>query len=425
VRSAPLGFLLTILLALPCGAVAAPVRVVAADASVRDALGRVWTPAGRMVDGGRATDTPRGTIARTASPRLYRACRSGVRGVHVPIAGGPGTYGLVLRFLARSDRPRAVHVVAEGRTVARRMLVEGRGIGWPAAFAVVVADGRLDVSLRGAGAPAAALCAIEVRRLSPSTAPMAMRWGDEFLGRAGAPVDDTRWDYYVGVGRPPGWGASELETYTYRPSNVALDGAGALNIVARRERLADPSDGVARDFSSGRLGTDGRFAFTYGLLAARLKVPAGKGIWPAFWLVGNDVDRVGWPAAGEIDVAEVMGSKPSTLYGSVHGPRLDAPSQPYNLNRTTTAPSSLAGDFHVYAVLRLPGAIQLLVDGRPYQAYTAADLGPGRPWVYDKRYRIMLSLAVGGVWDGAPDATTPFPATLSADWIRLTQWAAR
>jgi beta-glucanase (GH16 family) len=420
VRLAPLAIALTAALAAPCAAAAAPVRVVAGDAAVRDALGHRWTPAGRALVGGRATGTPRGTIGRTASPRLYRTCRSGVRRLHLPV-GGPGTYGVVLRFLAQEERPAAVDVRAEGAIVARGVRVTGRRIGWPLAFTAVVADGRLDVTLTG-GRPA--LCAVEARRLSTSTAPMGVAWGDDFSGPAGAPVADARWDYYVGVGQPPGWGADELETNTYRPANVALDGGGVLNLVARRERYAD-KDGQARDFTSGRIGTDGRFAFTYGLLAARLKLPAGKGIWPAFWLLGDDVDRVGWPATGEIDVAELMGSKPTRLYGSVHGPRRGAPTEPYNINRTTTEPASLAGAFHTYAVLRMPGAIQLLLDGRPYQAYTPADLGPGRAWVYEKPFRIMLNLAVGGVWDGPPDATTPFPAVLAADWIALWRWADR
>lgn len=419
-RSAPLAIsLLLVSLAAPSSAAAS--RWVLGGASARDALGERWAPLepSGAVAGGRAVAFPRGPIARTASQRLYRSCRVGVRGVEVPVTT-PGTYGVVLRFLGRSARPLPFDVAAEGAVAAAGVRVVGTRVGWPMAFTTVVRDGRL--SLRFSGLPT--LCAVEVRRLSASTAPMAVAWSDDFLGDAGAPVADARWDYFVGVGRPPGWGAHELETYTYRPENVALDGQGLLNIVARRERYTG-LDGHPRNFTSGRIGTDGRFAFTYGLLSARLKLPAGKGLWPAFWLLGDDVEQVGWPRSGEIDVAELMGSEPTRLFGSVHGPRAAAPSESYNINRTTSEPVSLAAGFHTYSALRLPGTIQLLLDGRPYQAYTSADLGPGRPWVFDKPCRIMLNLAVGGIWDGAPDATTPFPATLSADWMRVERWAPR
>ncbi|HWI72627.1 MAG TPA: family 16 glycosylhydrolase, partial [Baekduia sp.] len=340
----------------------------------------------------------------------------------------PGTYGVVLRFVAGTRGARVFDVAAEGATVADDVDpardAGGRDNAWPLAFRAVVTDGALDLAftpVRGE----TTLSAVEVRRLSRSTVPPVTTWADEFDGKAGAPVFDARWDYYVGVGNPPGWGAHELETYTYRPQNVALTGDGLLAITARREHLAD-KDGLLRDYTSGRIGTDGRFAFTYGLLSARLRLPAGKGIWPAFWLLGDDVDRIGWPAAGEIDVAELMGSTPTKLYGSIHGPRpARRAAKPYNINRGTTSSSPLSADFHTYSVLRFGGAVQLLVDGRPYQAYTPADLGPGRPWVYDKPFRIMLNLAVGGVWDGDPDATTAFPATLTADWIRLEQWRPR
>jgi beta-glucanase (GH16 family) len=403
-------------------------RVVAGPDAVRDALGQTWRgDDGGVMRGGRVVMIPRGRIGRTASPRLYRSRRDGIRALRLPLSR-PGTYGVVLRFIARRPGLGVFAVKAEGAPVADGLDVArdagGPGHGWPMAFRTVVTDGVLDVAFRPSRG-AATLSAVEVRRLSRSTAVPATTWADEFDGEAGAPVFDARWDYYVGVGRPSGWGAGELETYTYRPQNVGLTGDGLLAITARRETLAD-KDGHARDYTSGRIGTDGRFAFTYGLLSARLRLPAGKGLWPAFWLLGDDVDHAGWPAAGEIDVAELMGSKPGTLYGSVHGPR-PAPGafKPYNINRTTTAPLPFDADFHTYSVLRFRGAVQLLVDGRPFQAYTPEDLGPGRPWIYDKRFRIMLNLAVGGVWDGDPDATTPFPATLLADWVRLEQWARR
>lgn len=397
-------------------------RVVVGHDAVRDALGQRWT-ADTRAQGGRLVRIAHGQIGRTASPRLYRVRRDGIRSLRLPL-DRPGTYGVVLRFVAGVSGGRRFDVTAEGAPVANDLDVAsaagGPRNGWPLAFRTVVADGALDLAFVP-GEGETTLSAVEVRRLSPSTAQPTTTWADEFDGGTGTPVVDSRWDYYVGVGQPPGWGADELKTYTYRPKNVSATGNGALAITAHRESYTG-TDGHMREYTSGRIGTDGRFAFTYGLLSARLKLPAGKGIWPAFWLLGDDVDAVGWPAAGEIDIAELMGSAPTRLYGSIHGPRpAPRPSKPYNINRTTTS-APLDADFHTYSVLRFRGAIQLLLDGRPFQAYTPEDLGPGRTWVYDKPFRIMLNLAVGGIWDGSPDAMTPFPATLLADWIRLEQW---
>jgi beta-glucanase (GH16 family) len=397
-------------------------RVVVGHDAVRDALGQRWT-ADTRARGGRLVRIAHGRIGRTASPRLYRVRRDGIRSLRLPL-DKPGTYGVVLRFVAGASGGRNFDVTAEGAPVANDLDVAsaagGPRNGLPLAFRTVVVDGALDLTFVP-GHGETTLSAVDVRRLSPSTAQPTITWADEFDGKAGEPVVDSHWDYYVGVGHPPGWGADELETYTYRPNNVSTTGDGALAITARREPYTG-ADGHTRQFTSGRIGTDGRFAFTYGLLSARLRLPAGKGIWPAFWLLGDDVDAVGWPAAGEIDIAELMGSAPTRLYGSVHGPRL-APrvGKAYNINRTTTS-AALDAAFHTYSVLRFRGAMQLLLDGRPFQAYTPEDLGPGRAWVYDKPFRVMLSLAVGGIWDGRPDATTPFPATLLADWIHLEQW---
>lgn len=409
------------------GAAAAPTswRVVAGEHAVRDALGQRWAADRGRARGGRLVTVARGGVGRTASPRLYRTARVGIRAWRLPL-GAPGTYAVTLRLMEPGSRARAregrdvFDIDAEGAPVARAVdvarMVGGRA-AWPLVFRVVVTDGTLDLGFRALRGRAVA-SAVAVRRLSAATAPPAPAWGDEFDDTFDAPAHDDRWDYYVGVGHPAGWGAGELQTYTYRERNVAQDGAGHLAITARRETYTG-RDGHRRAFTSGRIGTDGRFAFTYGSLTARLKMPAGKGIWPAFWLLGDDVDRVGWPAAGEIDVAEVAGSDPGRVFGSLHGPR-PAGDKAYNINRSWRTPTPVDGDFHDYGVLRLPRAIQITYDGQPTTAYTPEDLGPGRPWVYDRPYRLMLNLAVGGIWDGAPDATTPFPATLLVDWVRLT-----
>ena len=144
---------------------------------------------------------------------------------------------------------------------------------------------------------------------SPTAAhdsPWRLVWADEFDGAPGSGVDAERWKHDTGGG---GWGNNELQTYTSRTSNAAHDG-NALVITARRETLTG-ADGITRDYTSARILTAGRFTVTYGKIEARLKIPVGKGIWPAFWLLGNDIGSVGWPACGEIDVMENVGHIPA------------------------------------------------------------------------------------------------------------------
>ena len=148
---------------------------------------------------------------------------------------------------------------------------------------------------------------------SPQPAAWTLSWSDEF--DAGSRPDESRWVYDLGGG---GWGNQELQTYTSRADNAALRD-GALVITARAERFTG-SDGIARDYTSARLKTKDRFAQTYGKFEARLQVPRGQGIWPAFWMLGADIDAVGWPQCGEIDIMENIGREPATIHGTLHGP---------------------------------------------------------------------------------------------------------
>ena len=148
---------------------------------------------------------------------------------------------------------------------------------------------------------------------SPQPATWTLSWSDEF--DAGSRPDESRWVYDLGGG---GWGNQELQTYTSRADNAALRD-GALVITARAERFTG-SDGIARDYTSARLKTKDRFAQTYGKFEARIQVPRGQGIWPAFWMLGVDIDAVGWPQCGEIDIMENIGREPTTIHGTLHGP---------------------------------------------------------------------------------------------------------
>ena len=232
-------------------------------------------------------------------------------------------------------------------------------------------------------------------------------WQDEFEGPAGAAPDATRWTHELGGW---GWGNEELQNYTDSTSNAALDGAGALVITAR----AELSGGNA--YSSARLTTKGLFARAYGRFEARMRLAKGRGLWPAFWIMGDDVDAVGWPSCGEMDIVEEKGGVPGNIAGSVHGPQsgaaIDVPATRY-----FDLPSGADADFHVYAVEWDPDDIVFLVDDTPYFQITPAR----RPkWVYDHPFFILVNLAVGGLFPGPPDATTMLPQSIAIDYVRVS-----
>src|SRR2546423_8023173 len=157
-------------------------------------------------------------------------------------------------------------------------------------------------------------------------------WSDEFSGKDGSAPDPSKWTYDIGG---DGWGNHELEYYTNRPENVSVE-KGNLVITARRETYKD-ADGVTRQYTSTRLKTQGPFAQSYGRFEARIKLPAGQGIWPAFWMLGEDISTVGWPKCGEIDVMETIGKEPPTNHGSLHGPSSVKPTS--DLTATISLPA--------------------------------------------------------------------------------------
>ncbi len=239
-------------------------------------------------------------------------------------------------------------------------------------------------------------------------------WSDEFNGADGSLPDKTKWTYDIGGN---GWGNHELEYYTDHPENARIQG-GNLLITARKEKFTG-AGGVTREYTSARLKTQNLFAQTYGRFEARIKIPAGEGMWPAFWMLGDDISKVGWPKCGEIDIMENIGKEPSTFHGSLHGPR--SPTGTADL----TAPFSLplgrrfADDFHLYAVEWEPAAIRLYVDSSHYATFTSDQWPSGQKWVFDHPFFIILNLAVGGDWPGPPDAATVFPQSMLVDYVRV------
>ncbi len=236
-------------------------------------------------------------------------------------------------------------------------------------------------------------------------------WADEF--DAGRQPDPARWVHDLGG---HGWGNNELQIYTDRPVNARIE-EGHLVLEARRETFTG-SDGRTRDYTSARIKTQGRAAWTYGRLEARMKIPRGQGIWPAFWTLGTGQDRAGWPACGEIDVMENIGREPGTVHGTVHGPGYSGGAGIGRGHRLADG-RALADDFHVYAAEWDPGRIRWLLDGQEYFTLTPTNLPAGTVWVFDRPHFLLLNLAVGGNWPGAPDPATAFPQRLLVDYVRV------
>ena len=243
-------------------------------------------------------------------------------------------------------------------------------------------------------------------------------FSDQFIGPAGTPPSASNWIHDLGAYGAPD---NELQTYTDSPANASADGHGDLAIVARRQ-TATGTDGLTRNYTSARLETQGLFSAKYGLIEARMKIPAGTGLWSAFWMLGNSVTTVGWPASGEIDVMETLGQDPLTVRATIHGPTTShGPSgrSGYSRGMNFDSASSLASGFHVYGVSWSPNSVTWLLDGTPYATVTPADLAPGQTWVFNQPFHLLLNLAVGGNWDGLPNLSTPFPATLLVNWVRV------
>ena len=238
-----------------------------------------------------------------------------------------------------------------------------------------------------------------------------LTWGDEFNGPNGAPPDPAKWVVETGA---KGWGNNELEYYTSRRQNVHQEN-GDLVIQADKESFTGP-DGLSRDYTSARLDTAGKFSQKYGRFEARIKLPTGRGLWPAFWLLGDNFKSAGWPGCGEIDIMENIGSEPATNHGSMHGPGY---SDGHSLTALYTLPSGRFSDtFHTFAIEWEPASVRFYVDGILYETRTPADI-PGKRWVFDHPFFIILNVAVGGNMPGSPDASTVFPERMLVDWVRV------
>lgn len=230
---------------------------------------------------------------------------------------------------------------------------------------------------------------------------------DEF-DTAGAPNSDI-WGYNLGTGSN-GWGNNELEYYTDRPQNVKVED-GMLKITAIKESYNGSS------YTSARILTKGKFEQKYGRIEARIKLPWGKGLWPAFWMIGANSDTVSWPQCGEVDIMEYLGNNPTSVFGTVHGPGYSGSSaitKTYTLNN-----SRFDTDFHVFGIEWGEDYINYYVDDVLYNQVTPKKVTG--EWVFNQPFYIILNVAVGGNLPGSPNSETTFPQTMLVDYVRVYQ----
>lgn len=228
-----------------------------------------------------------------------------------------------------------------------------------------------------------------------------LAWQDEFDGDE---LDSSKWTRELGG---HGWGNAELQYYSDHPENARLEN-GQLIIEAHKE------DFMGKAYTSARLITRDKFTQAYGRFEARLKLPYGQGIWPAFWMLGEDLSSAGWPGSGEIDIMEHIGREPKRVYGTVHGPGYSGANGVGGLHDLG---EPLSDEFHVFAIEWEPEEIRWYFDDILYFTVTPDDV-PGE-WVYDHPFFMILNLAVGGYWPGYPDETTTFPQQYIVDYVRV------
>ena len=254
-------------------------------------------------------------------------------------------------------------------------------------------------------------------------------WSDEFNGTAGQPPDPSKWRFVTGnlVGQEnheieyycSPHGSNPPECDPHHP-NAFEDGNG--HMVLRAERNA------AGEWTSARMTTAGLKYFQYGRIEARMKLPVGTGLWPSFWMLGADFDKVGWPASGSVDIAENValtartnGIGPQMIRATVHGPHYYGGN---GLWRDYKLPNGARVDdnsFHTYGIIWSPGMIQFYVDNpaNVYFVEDATNIPADGEWVFNHPFSLVLNLAVGGDWPGDPNASTPNPADMLVDYVRV------
>jgi beta-glucanase (GH16 family) len=263
--------------------------------------------------------------------------------------------------------------------------------GLPAATRIRSGLGRLAFV---AAAPVATACLIAPVAMAAFA--MTPTWSDEFTGPAGSPPDPSKWGYNVGG---PGWGNGEVQVYTSSRKNSGLDGKGHLLITVQR---------TGNNYTSAYLTTNDKFEFTYGRVEASIKMPVGNGMNSAFWTVGTNIDTVGWPQSGEIDMVEYLG-KGNSYHVGLHGPLTAQPTTQWQYGVDPKTSSNLSAGYHTYWVEKEPDKVTVGIDDTVVKTWTRDSLAPGEEWVFEAPSHVLLDVAVGGTVAGPCRSRRSFP----------------
>ncbi|MGQ9855505.1 MAG: glycoside hydrolase family 16 protein [Fervidobacterium sp.] len=236
-------------------------------------------------------------------------------------------------------------------------------------------------------------------------------WSDEF---SGPKIDTSKWRFEIGNNN--GWGNGEWQYYT-EGKNAWIEN-DMLVIEARNETVKDGNKTF--NYTSTRMKTESNFSVQYGKIEARIKFPYGKGLWPAFWMLGTNIRYVGWPMCGEIDIVEFLGHDKWTVYGTLHGPGYHGSSAIGGKIRLEPPKPDFTSDFHVFGIMWDEEKIVWYVDDTVYHIVTKSAVeSRGKIWVFDNEFFIILNMAVGGYWPGYPTNETKFPARMYVDYVRV------
>jgi beta-glucanase (GH16 family) len=245
---------------------------------------------------------------------------------------------------------------------------------------------------------------------TPSVTYNNLVWSDEFNGTS---IDSSAWTFETGTGMN-GWGNGELQFYTSRPENARIE-TGSLVIEARKENYRGAS------YTSARLKTQGKKQFKYGKIEARIKLPKGQGMWPAFWMLGSSIGSgTRWPDCGEVDIMEMIGGgylRDDTMYGTIHYSQADG-SHMNKGNSNTLSSGIFADDYHIVSIVWDPNYIYYFLDGVQYHAATISEPEKSE---FQQPFFLLLNLAVGGIWPGNPDKYTTVPQKYYVDYVRVYQ----
>ncbi|HEX2443916.1 MAG TPA: carbohydrate binding domain-containing protein [Vicinamibacterales bacterium] len=356
---------------------------------------------------------------RYGSEREIHRDRKGRPARHVDDFDRDGDLDLVFHFDARCGDDR---VTLTGHTFAGQRIVHNGYAEFGRDFAGsqdwTLAEG-LSFWFYGTGSGQTFKVQVKDNRAPDAGAKRwRLLWSDEFRGTSGTPPDPSVWNHEIGDGTAnniPGWGNTELQYYTADPANAAHDGRGNLVITARA------ADGTLAcyygpcQYTSARLTTLGKREVGYGRVEARVRLPRGAGLWPAFWSMGTDLPQVGWPQTGEIDIMEWVGRQPTQIFGTIHGPGYSGGA---SFGGVRDFGRDISNETHVFAVEREPGEIRWYVDGILYHRATPADVAPNQ-WVFDHPFFLLLNMAVGGNFGGPVGADTVFPQSIAVDYVRV------